>query len=184
MASDTDICNMALSYLGGNSIIEMTDQTTEAELCRLNYATARDAVLEDCNWSFAIYRIVLESPEDPSPIFGFSNAFLLPSTVVRVIEVNDGDDDWALELGRVLINAGRIEVVAIKRVTDPGVFPPSFVTALAARLAAEIALPLTSSPAHQERMIQMYSAKINWAKANDGRQGKSRIRRNGSRFIR
>ena len=184
MASDTDICNIALSYLGANKIIDISDKTFEADICLLNYANVRDAVLEDVNWTFATKRIVLKSPDDPPPLFGFSNSFTLTNDILRVIRVNNNRGEWVKEGNKILIDSDTIEIMAIVQVTDPQRFPASFISAFASRLAAEIALPITSSSKHQDKMITMYTAKKKWAIGNDGRQGVNRARTNSRRNIR
>lgn len=177
MATDTDICNMAISYLGGNSIIAMTDQTPEGVLCNLNYDTARDAVLEDVNWTFATKRFILGSPSTDAPEFGYSHSYLLPQEVIRVVAVNEGKLDWVLEQRNILTDAQPVNLVAVVRIINPVEFSSSFVSCLASRLAAEIALPLTNSPQQQASMAQMYLIKKQWAQGNDGRQGRSKRRR-------
>jgi len=177
MASDTDICNMALSYLGANKIIEMTDKTTEASLCQLNFDFCRDAILEEVNWSFAKKRFVLAAPDKDKPAFGYGFSFVLPVNVLRVITVNDNKVDWEIEDRRILTDSSSLNILAIIRITDSSKFSPMFIQAFAAYLAAEIALPLTNSTAQQSAMAQMYIAKKRWAQGNDGRQGRSDIRR-------
>ena len=168
---------MALSYLGANSIIEITDETEEAKLCLRNYDNTRDAVLEDVNWTFATRRIILGTPCTESPIFGYGNKFLVPAEVLRIISVNDNQYEWVLEEGFILSDSGMLEVIAVVKVENPHAFPPSFVTAFASRLAAEIALPITNSPTQMNKMIEMYQAKKLWARANDGRQGLNKVKR-------
>lgn len=176
MASQTDICNMALSYLGANQIIEISDASPEATLCNLNWESCLEAVLEDVNWTFATKRYKYDSPRTEAPKFGWSFSYALPAEVLRVIEVNENKYEWALEDGNILTDMGSVEVLAIVKVTDTTKFPPQFVKALAAFLASEIALPLTNSPVHQQAMGQQYMAKRKWAQGNDGRQGRSKRR--------
>ena len=59
MPSEIQICNLAISWLGGQRITSFGDETAEAILCYANYELARDAVLERIEWSFAIKRVIL-----------------------------------------------------------------------------------------------------------------------------
>lgn len=196
--SDTDIMNMALAYLGASLIIDRKDPSQEALICDLNYDEVRDSVLEDVNWSFAIKRFVLSSPLVDKPAYRFANAFEVPPEVLRVICLDDDrppmggvypmsgrffdnsmehtNIPWVLEEGKILTDAMKINFRAIIRVTDPNKFTKSFVGCLAARLASEIALPITNSPDMQARMVDMYMGKKRWAQANDGRQGLNQVR--------
>ena len=108
--STTDICNQALSLLGANPIIDTNDKTPEAQLCSLQFDSCRDAVLDEINWTFATRRIRLENPLNDPPVFGYSRAYQIPNEVLRVIEVNDNEQDWAVEERRILVNAERCDI--------------------------------------------------------------------------
>src|SRR3990172_6032289 len=70
MASEVDICNMALSHLGNSKEIAIlaTEKSEEAAACRRFYETARDTVLRDFAWPFATrilsLGLVEEDPND------------------------------------------------------------------------------------------------------------------------
>jgi hypothetical protein len=180
MASSVEICNIAISYLGGNKIMDFTDDSTEAELCRLNYPYCRDSVLEEINWTFATKRYRYSSPLADKPAFGYANSFRMPTEILRIISVNDNIYPWALESGEVLTDSSSIDVLAVIRVIDSTKFSPTFVHALASYLAMEICLPLTNSSNQYGLMAQTYAAKMKLARGNDGRQGTSDVRRSNS----
>lgn len=179
MANEVGICNQALGWLGANSITSFDDNSTEAHLCSENYAAIRDAVEEEGYWSFTIQRF---SPafELESPQWGYAYQFLVPTKVLRVVEVHDNsmtpnggsNFDWRLESGRILCDSNIIFVKAIFQVTDPRSFSPTFVQCLAARLAADLAIPLTKSRSLQSDMFGLYQSKLSTALALDGSQGK------------
>lgn len=55
MASEIEICNIALSRIGNSrSINSMTEASKEANQCSLHYEQCRDAVLSDFPWNFAV----------------------------------------------------------------------------------------------------------------------------------
>jgi hypothetical protein len=96
----------------------------------------------------------------------------LPSDCLRVLEVeNDDAGEWAIEAGGVLCVNDLAEVPAdiryIARVTDVSVYDPLFVDALAARLAAELAVPLAQDQALGRTQIALYEAKLAEARAKD-----------------
>jgi hypothetical protein len=185
MATEVAICNKALIQDGAKTIISLDDDTTEAILCKALYADLRDAVLEAHDWTFAIER--LELPKGvPDPTFRYTNRYPLPSTTLHVLEVNkikasDDTRDWRLESNAILINESVCKVKIIKQVTDTSKFSPLFIQALAARLAADMAIPLTQNINLETTKYQLYLAKLKEAAARDNQQGKSqRIR---SRFM-
>ena len=180
MTSEVGICNLALSWLGGNLITALTDDQKEAKICDANYALARDAVLEDRDWTFATKRYKL-TPDATSPVYGYGQRFLIPAEIIRVVHVgtdnnvNNPDQitiPWQKEENFIVANEAQVFVRAIAKITDTSRFPPSFTHAVAARLAADIAIALTSSRSMMESMWQLYDAKLTAASSNDGRQGR------------
>ena len=62
MASEVDICNLALSHLGDNATVASIDPpegSAQAEHCSRFYPIARDTLLEMHNWNFSTRRAVL-----------------------------------------------------------------------------------------------------------------------------
>lgn len=182
-STSVDISNLALSYLGGNRITSLEDESKEANLCKANYQPVLEAVLEAREWSFATCRFTSGSPASPAPVYGFANAFQLDASVLRVLDVNDNDYEWQVEGRRIVTDQESVEYRAICRIEDTSLLPPTFVQALASRLAAEIAIALTNSRTMQGQMLELYGVKLREAQASDGRQGTTkRIR--GSRWRR
>jgi len=179
MASKVSIANQALTWLGANTITAFTDNSDEAKLVSANYDGVRDAVLEDAAWTFASRRVVL-TPALAPPDFGFKNQFLIPPDTLRIRTVrNDGMNsgpsnlDWVLEDRRILSDAARIYVKYLARVDDPSQYSPLFIQAIAARLAADLAIPVTGSRMMQSDMWGLYQKKLSDAKARDGMQGRA-----------
>ena len=62
MASEVEICNLALSHLGDTATVASSDPpegSAQAEHCARFYPIARDALLEMQNWKFATRRATL-----------------------------------------------------------------------------------------------------------------------------
>lgn len=176
--SEVSISNMALGWLGGNLITSLDDESTEAALCKANYDICRDAVLEDRDWTFATARQIL-SALTAAPAFGYAYQYQVPPDLIRILMVSDEplfvhDLDWERQGHVIVTDASIVYVKYIKRVEDPSKFTAGFVHALAARLAMEIALPLTNSLDMQSQMVSMYGTKLERAGAMDGMQGKNR----------
>ena len=176
--SEVSICNLGLSWLGGNLITSFEDDTTEAKLCSANYDFSRDSVLEERDWTFATGRIIPNKLAD-EPLFGFGAAFQLPPDFIRMVKISklasmeDEILDWYKELDQILVNAEVIYMRYVKRITDPTKFSPGFVQALAARIAADICVPLTNNPDLFAGQWQLYLNKLETGGAMDGLQGKN-----------
>jgi hypothetical protein len=187
--SPTQIVNLALSWLGQNQINALTDEQHEAQVMDANYQLSRDKVLNDNAWTFAIRREVL-APIVPAPAFGFDNQFLIPSDVLfvhRVLRPQSAgatlfsqvrsrtgvNADWIREGNHILAREEVIHCIFIVRVTNADLFSPSFIHALAARLAADTALTFTENRKLKEDMEIMYMNKLAEAQYADGRQGRT-----------
>ena len=177
--SEVSICNQALSWLGGTLITSLKDETTEGELCQANYANLRDAVLEERAWTFATFREEL-TPLRNEPEWGGKTLFQLPGDNIRVLTVYSNESDtwdvptrkeWFIEGEHLIIDQDVVRIRYIRRITAPGRFSPSFVQALAARLAADLALPLTQSARMKQDMWALFQAKLTSAGSLDGMQG-------------
>ncbi|AIY40188.1 Phage protein [Collimonas arenae] len=65
MASQIDICNMAMSVIGTrSSIASMTEGSAESNQISLQYPTAIDAVLRAAHWNFARKQIAMTLLQD------------------------------------------------------------------------------------------------------------------------
>jgi hypothetical protein len=200
-SSKIAICNQALGWLGGTLITSFSDNSAEAKLCNANYDALRDAVLEEREWTFAVERI------EPArlvsvPKYGFTYEFQIPATVIRVLQVSRkgasagivglsadspslglGDYaelPWLREGQTIRCNAEQIYARVIQQITDTTKHSKAFDQALAARIAMDLAIPLTSSRALQQDMAAMYGEKISLAAASDGMQGRSYKTRSNS----
>lgn len=174
-ASVVSICNKGLGWVGGNRILTLDDGTTEANLCKDNFDSIRDALLEDFDWSFAIDREKWPAASE-APAFGFGKKFPIPHYALRVIAVTVGgkDVDWRVEGNYVLVDEAEIEALFIRQITDPNALSPLFREALAARLAADFAIPLAKSRSLQEDLWNLFDAKLSEALNVDSMQGSQR----------
>lgn len=168
MASDVDICNLALSHLGdeaGVSAISPPDGSAQADHCKRFYPVARDALLEMHNWGFAMGRQALALLSDTGQPYGWTYSYARPDCL-RVIAVYPTDTVTAAGQGyifdkdefiarvkehpfveetdstdaRVIYsNIPEASALFIRKVTDTNRFSPLFVVALSRLLAAYLA---------------------------------------------
>lgn len=98
MASEVDICNMALAHLGDNATVSSLsppEGSVQAEHCARFYPIARDALLEMAFWNFSVRRVALASLTMDWPEYKY--AYALPGDVLNVIAVQavDAADDYS-----------------------------------------------------------------------------------------
>ena len=179
MISEVSICNQALSWVGANQITSLTDPTTEAEWCRANYAFLRDAVLEECCWTFATERATSTTGnEDPWGIYYEHQLPLEWLYVFRVYcDTNETEVEWVREQEFVRAKAATIYMWGIKRITDTNKFSNLFVQTLAARIAADAAMFFTQNRNLQADLWALYQSKLQRAIIEDNRQGRNELER-------
>lgn len=180
MASKVSICNQALSLLGANHIVSLSDGTTEANMCDALFDDVRDSVLRAHPWNCAVGRVSLNKLTS-TPAYGYTAEYTLPTDpyCLRVLDVNDeeitGGISWKVEGRKLLASVDTIKIRYIQRLTDPGQFDPLLVSAIAARLAAEMSYAIVQSNTVTQGLWQLYNVKIEEAKAYDSLEGTSRV---------
>jgi hypothetical protein len=186
-----EIANLGLGWLGRSPIASFDEASKVAERVKGAFDGLRDAVLEDRDWSFAMSRRLL--PRHPlPPAFGYTSRYEVPEDLLRVVNIEDpsaaevdgfaasiypvvGGLRWELEGGFILADTSvaELRVRGVERVEASARWSPGFCQALAARLAADLCVPLTENRSLQADMWTLYEKKLNGAAANDGRQGRS-----------
>ena len=88
MASDVDICNIGLAYLGAEAqvaAINPPDGSVEAGLCARFYPIARKELLEDQQWSFNKRRVQLAEVDNTSTVWAY--AYAVPAGMIKALRV-------------------------------------------------------------------------------------------------
>ena len=152
MASEVDICNLALSRLGDDATvasINPPEGSSQAEHCAQFYSIARNSMLQGHDWNFATRRETLALLTVDS--FNWSYAYARPANSLRILsilpqasspeddgvefELSNATDDTELILTNLDVATARFTIV----VTDTTKFPPLFIDALGWLLAAHLA---------------------------------------------
>lgn len=199
MASEVQICNLALSHVGAASIQSLEDKTKEAGRCNLLYEPARDAVLREHKWSFATKRETLALLPDEDKVDEWEFAYQYPSDCLAAREIyNDfnnvrrdgllhhdhqhhahGNTDRinfevAVNKGKtakiIFTNKEDAELIYTAEITDPNLFDTQFRDALAWKLASELARPLRANPKMEELLYQKYLFIMATTQASDANE--------------
>lgn len=173
--TEVSICSNALLKLGDQPITSLDDPTERARLCKRFYAKVRDAALRVHNWNFAIKRVALVQSAT-APAFGFTFAYVLPADYVLLLELSEGDDIvYRIESGMLLTDVPSLSIRYIARVSDTAEFDLLFVEYLEAKLAMEMALPLTGSQSIYNAMRTEAAEKLAAARTRDGQEDGPRV---------
>lgn len=166
MASQIDICDLALSILGKPTIASLGQNSNAARVLNVEYDLLRRGLLEGPGtWRFSVARASLPSLAS-SPVSGpFTTQYALPSDCIRPLQIGDmwagldlsdyrlgpTDADFSVEGGKILCDYGSpLSLVYVADVTNANLFNPNFVIAFAAELAWTCCERLTGSDAKQE----------------------------------
>tara|TARA_R110000787_G_scaffold91459_2_gene192791 strand:+ start:11888 stop:12442 length:555 start_codon:yes stop_codon:yes gene_type:complete len=167
-----EIANRAITYLGGDTITSLEDDTKEGRACLRLYEQSRDQLLRDHPWNFSIKRAVLAA-NTTAPLWEYTNAFDFPNDTIRIIEV-DTLEEWAVE-GRQIVTdaAAPLNIVYVERVNDPNLFDTKFIEAFSIRLAADIAYDITASQSVVQGAENKYLQLIQTARLIDAQESLS-----------
>ena len=177
--TQTEVCNLALGWLGSELITSINDVATPARLLKASWSSTLSIVLSAREWSFAVRRLVLPA-DSIAPAFGPLRRFPIPSNVIRVLRCVDawGEPvEWQKEGAYIVSDETTIYAVVLIRIDTMADLPEPFAHALAARLAADLAIPIIDSPKHQASLWQLYNLKLAEAATIDAMQGRSTITR-------
>ena len=152
MASQVDLCNIALSHLGNArrvAAIDPPDGTAEADFCATFYPIARDELLESADWSFARKReaLALLSTNDSST---WAYAYQKPADCIMPRRIITGDstafeqdsEDFDCEGDIIYSNKEDAFLLYTRSITDTTKYSPSFQVSFGYLLASYLAGPI------------------------------------------
>ncbi len=172
MATEVSICSNALRRLGDDPITSLLDDTERARLCNAFYEPVRDAVLRTHPWNFAIERQSL-SQLSTAPLFEYSFQYVLPTDpyCLKVLGMEYSDYEYKIEGRKLLTDEGSAKIKYIAKITDASQFDALFIEVLTARIAAELAYPVTGSNSLSKQFWEIYNMKLSEARSCDGSEG-------------
>lgn len=179
--SAVDICNLALTRLGASSISSLDETSTEAVKAKAVYDHVREATLRALPWGWATRTRALAQTAQTVPPWAFAYAY--PSDCLEARRLVDptsrnrhppftrasGGDGARL----ICTDLPRAVLVYTATITDLSVADPLFRDAMAWRLAAELAWPLTNSTDRANSTVKMYQTAIAQAAVANGNEAQA-----------
>ena len=170
MASKVEIANRALTKLGADRILLLSDLSKEARVMNSMFDTVFDAELRRHRWKFAIKRAALPALAD-APAWGYSYAYQLPADFLALVQVNDfylrglkQKAPWSVESGQLLTDyPAPLKVRYIHRLDNISQADALFVEVLACKLAMEACETLTQSMQKREAAFSEYKFAVSEA---------------------
>ena len=193
MTSEVEICNIALGNLRSGSINSLTEQSIQAQNCRLKYPILRDKCLTEIPWSFNHSIRVLSLVD--TDIFNWLYAYQYPNDCLKINrlispyeKVSDTGytskrfDESVKPLPSIsysVFNFENNKVIGTSqeearidycvKVSDPNLFTADFIMMLSYLLSAELAIPILGGElgrAMRLESMQLYNQYKNTAMAD------------------
>lgn len=168
--TQTEICNLAIARVGGKQILTVDDDIEEARLCKKFYPMVRNRLLRSHPWNFAIKRVQL-AEIDEEPLFGFDHQYQLPNDSLRVLEINDPEEEYKIEGRTVQTDATTANARILFEQTDESQWDANFVDVMSCALAVELAYPITQSRETQESLMKETEKRLREARSFDAQEG-------------
>ena len=175
MASNVSIANRALTKLGDDRILLLTDETKAARTINSMFFDVRDAEIRRYNWKFAIKRTSLSALVE-APLWGYAYQYPLPSDFLALVQVNEyyvrsankQKAPWSVEGGNILTDFEAPLLLKYRaRIENPALFDPLFVEVFACKLAMEACETLTQSSTKYQAATESYKFALQEASRQD-----------------
>jgi hypothetical protein len=184
MAAEVDIYNIALARIGvfETAIQDVNEASKAANVCRMFFDSIRDYVLEDFPWPFAEKRVLLADLGTPPTNWDYKYAYpadCLSAKYIAVEGARNPRDTQKIpfriandaDVKVILCDWPDAELVYTAQVTDLNLWTNCARSALAYRLAAEIAMPMSVKPDIANSAMNGYYREKSIAAANTMNEG-------------
>ena len=164
MATIAGILNTALQQIKVSKRVTGLNQSNSKEASAFDevYEDKKDELLEMHKWNFATKRVQL-ARLSTTPPFEWKYEYQLPNDFIRVHRASDNsdgrgsiDNELAIEEGVLRTDAVAVYLKYVYRVTDPNLMTPTFRSAFAKLLAAQVAVSLTNDTSLRDRMYKEF----------------------------
>ena len=139
--TDVSLCNVALLSVGADEINSFDDNLREAKLCKSIYPIIRETLFQEYPWKFATGLIDLGGPLVAPPLYGYTNAFQIPASVMRIWSLEDNTDDYKIRGKQLHTDKTTARILATFAPVEAD-FPAYFKEIIIHRLMMRLALSL------------------------------------------
>ncbi|MHB9878298.1 hypothetical protein ACSMXM_01335 [Pacificimonas sp. ICDLI1SI03] len=185
--SRVDVLNAAWSHLSGvTPIRDPNEDSAAARAFAAIWTVARQAVLREGQWNFAMRRLQLQAAAgvDRPETYPFEQGYRLPPDMLRFVEILDErvtTCGYQIEGQYLLANSGGpVRIRYVVDVEEVAEWDASAVDALALRLAHDACEPLQSDPERRDRLWGRYQDTLKGARLRDARENPATARNEGT----
>lgn len=176
MASEIEICNLALTRLGADSIRSFDEDNKRARLSQITYRHVRDLLLEDYEWVFNTkYAPLAQLATVTHPFFTY--VYRVPSDCLypRQILIEDqptkSTTKWEVFSNNLATDVEDAWLRYSEAITVTGFFPVYFIEAVAAQVAAELAPAIVQDKQRYNALMNVAEARLARARDKDAEIG-------------
>lgn len=189
--TQSTICNKALGLVGGNPINSINDSTQEALWCKTYYDLSLNVLLSEGSWRHSTVEQALVKVDMPEYAEEQKYVYEIPNNCVLIVRVyhkdsrktEDKTTDWSIRyfpaLNTNYIVCNQEEDLMIEYVYNNSNLTKvsgKFIEALVAKLASDIAMPITHDMERTTLLKQLYEKLLNEALMHDyNEQGEDKI---------
>lgn len=175
MTSSVQICNLALTNLGAETISSFTDNTVNAKLCNRLYTDIVEEVICEGAWTSATYQASL-ARTTTTPTFKFSYEYQLPTDpkALKVIEINEdipGTYNYEIHADKLLTDLESVSITYIGMIKNSEQFDVGLRRSIVARMTSAMAYTITGSAQIAAAWDQKYLDILQESLATNGLQG-------------
>lgn len=181
MGGKLDIINSALRKIGAKKAVSLEDNNPDLRLILAVYNDMRDDMLSRFSWGFATKFVTLAKELNP-PVWGFTNAYTLPTDCVLVVSVQATPDiteyptEYEVVGASIFTDAQPVYLRYVSNAVDENKWPIYFREALSLRIAYEVCLQSSKVPNLYETLVKMFAAEYERAIYLDKRNSKEAVK--------
>lgn len=167
------VFNKALANLGLRQLTGDNEDSSAADACNANIQGDIESVLHRHPWNCAVHRATLAPLPAIADVDDDAAAFQLPEDCLRVLRTDSKLSDgfwWKVEGTTLVTNADAVTISYVRRRTVDQL-SPLCAEAVALKLAATIAMILTSSRERATDMERKYEMAVSNAQFADALEG-------------
>lgn len=164
--SKTEICNKALTLVGANPIVSISDDTQNARILNRVYELSLKSILSEAPWVFALKRSLLAQSADTLEWYDTSEnyVYVRPNDMIRAFRANDDNAVWRQHGEYIVSDTSGLGLEYVYFLDVPSRYTTSFVEAFVDKLCSDIAFMVLNSKTIAENYLEKYE-KVSLSKA-------------------
>jgi len=197
ISNAVELCNLALLRVNRSPISSLTDDSLSAQACNQVYEQAREALLSQYNWTFALTgaelavaidnsRLPDETPDvyaarKDKRLIEYLRAYSLPADFLRLVYCYDSLNNilvcitgqkppYLLEGNFILSDHSSLKLKYIKDIDVVSAFSPMFTDCLILDIAIRISKLMNDSSTYLQQLEADYQLQLEKAKISDCQQ--------------